>query len=55
MSEERRIRVWIQRFTDRPHLVLQWHDPETGKRRSQSAETADEKLPRTSEPTSRAT
>jgi integrase len=35
------ISVWVQRFTDRPHLVLQWFDPDTGKRRSKSAETAD--------------
>jgi integrase len=40
---DKRIVVWIQRFHDRPHLVLQWNDPETGKRKSQSAKTADEK------------
>src|SRR5262245_25699317 len=38
---DKRIRVWVQQFTDREHLVLQWHDPETGKRKSQSAKTAD--------------
>jgi integrase len=38
---ERRIHVWVQRFSDRPHLVLQWFDPDTGKRKSKSAETAD--------------
>ncbi len=38
-----RVRVWVQRFPDRANLMLQWHDPETGKRRSKSAETADEK------------
>jgi integrase len=38
---EKRITVWVQRFKDRPHLVLQWLDPETGRRRSKSAETAD--------------
>jgi integrase len=38
---DKRIRVWVQEFKDRPHLVLQWHDPETGKRKSRSAETAD--------------
>ena len=32
-----RIKVWVQRFPDRRHLVLQWHDPETGKRKSLSA------------------
>lgn len=37
----KRITVWVQRFKDRPHLMLQWIDPETGKRKSKSAETAD--------------
>jgi hypothetical protein len=36
-----RIRVWIQAFTDRPNLVLQWFDPATGKRKSRSAGTSD--------------
>src|SRR5262245_33836409 len=40
---EKRVVVWVQRFPDRDNLVLQWHDPETGKRKSKSAETADEK------------
>jgi integrase len=40
---EKRITVWIQRFKDRPHLMLQWIDPDTGKRKSKSAETADER------------
>ncbi len=40
---EKRITVWVQRFKDRPMLMLQWIDPETGKRKSKSAETADEK------------
>jgi hypothetical protein len=40
---EKRVSVWVQRFNDRPHLVLQWLDPDTGKRKSQSAGTADEK------------
>jgi integrase len=39
---EKRITVWVQRFKDRPHLMLQWIDPDTGKRKSKSAETADE-------------
>jgi len=39
---EKRIVVWVQRFPDRDNLVLQWHDPDTGKRKSKSAETADE-------------
>jgi integrase len=38
---ERRIKVWVQKFPDRENLVLQWHDPDTGKRKSKSAETAD--------------
>lgn len=38
---ERRITVWVQRFKDRPSLMLQWTDPETGVRRSKSARTAD--------------
>jgi integrase len=39
---DKRLRVWVQRFKDRPHLVLQWTDPDTGRRKSQSAKTADE-------------
>jgi integrase len=38
---EKRVKVWVQHFADRPHLVLQWYDPDTGKRKSKSAETAD--------------
>ena len=37
----RRVNVWVQRFPDRPNLVLQWFDPDTGRRKSQSAETGD--------------
>jgi hypothetical protein len=40
---EKRIVVWVQRFKDRSHLVLQWTDLDTGRRKSQSAKTADEK------------
>jgi integrase len=40
---DKRIKVWVQHFKDRPFLVLQWIDPDTGKRKSKSAETADEK------------
>jgi integrase len=40
MSEQR-VKVWVQRFKDRPTLMLQWTDPETGKRKSQSAKTSD--------------
>ena len=38
-----RITVWVQKFPDRKLLVLQWHDPDTGKRKSRTAETADQK------------
>src|SRR4051794_29382277 len=40
---EKRVNVWVQRFKDRPTLVLQWLDPETGRRKSKSAGTVDEK------------
>jgi integrase len=40
---EKRVVVWVQRFKDRTHLMLQWIDPDTGKRKSKSAVTADEK------------
>jgi integrase len=36
---DKRITVWVQRFKDRSTLMLQWIDPETGKRKSKSAET----------------
>jgi integrase len=36
-----RVKVWVQKFPDRPHLVLQWHDPDTGRRKSKTAGTAD--------------
>src|SRR5581483_1916557 len=35
----RRVVVWVQHFGDRPYLMLQWHDPVTGKRKSKSAGT----------------
>src|SRR5262245_6034158 len=35
----KRVVVWVQHFGDRPHLMLQWHDPLTGNRKSQSAGT----------------
>lgn len=44
---EKRITEWVQRFKDRPMLMLQWIDPETGKRKSRSAETADEEAAET--------
>lgn len=39
----KRINVWVQRFKDRPYPMLQWHDPDTGRRKSVSAGTADPK------------
>jgi hypothetical protein len=39
--QEKRVTVWVQRFKDRAHLMLQWIDPDTGKRESKSAETDD--------------
>jgi integrase len=43
MSEHhsKRVVVWVQHFADRPFLMLQWHDPVTGKRKSKSAETCN--------------
>jgi integrase len=40
-SSGKRVIVWVQLFPDRPHLMLQWHDPETGKRKSKSAGTCN--------------
>jgi integrase len=40
---DKRVKVWIQEFKDRPHLVLQWIDPDTGKRKSETAETGNRK------------
>lgn len=40
---QKRVKVWVQKFKDRPHLVLQWIDPATNRRKSKSAETADPK------------
>jgi integrase len=37
--QEKRIVVWVQRFKDRDSLMLQWIDPDSGKRKSKSAET----------------
>jgi integrase len=39
----KRITVWIQNFKDRPHAVLQWTDPDTGKRKSETAGTGNAK------------
>jgi integrase len=38
---DKSIVVWVQHFADRPFLMLQWHDPLTGKRKSKSAETCN--------------
>jgi hypothetical protein len=38
---DKRITVRVQSFGGRPNLMLLWHDPETGRRKSQSAGTAD--------------
>jgi integrase len=35
----KRVVVWVQHFADRPYLMLQWHDPVTGNRKSKSAGT----------------
>ena len=40
---EKRVTVWVQRFKDRASLMLQWIDPDTGRRKSKSAGTDDEK------------
>jgi integrase len=37
------VKVWVQPFKGRKHLQLQWHDPDTGRRRTKSAGTADER------------
>jgi hypothetical protein len=37
----RRVCVWVQEFPDRDNLVLQWHDPDTGKRRSKTTGTSN--------------
>jgi integrase len=39
---EKRVTVWVQHFADRPYLMLQWLDPDTGKRKSKSAKTDNE-------------
>jgi integrase len=36
---DKRIIVWVQKFRDRDTLMLQWTDPDTGKRKSKSAGT----------------
>jgi integrase len=38
---DKQVTVWVQQFKDRPQLMLQWTDPDTGKRKSRSAGTSD--------------
>jgi hypothetical protein len=40
---DKRVTVWVQHFKDRVSLVLQWIDPDTGRRKSKSAGTAEPK------------
>jgi integrase len=40
-SHSKHVTVWVQNFGDRPYPVLQWHDPDTGSRKSKSAETCN--------------
>jgi integrase len=42
MMGDKRINVWVSNFADRTNLILQWYDPVTRRRKSRSAETADE-------------
>jgi integrase len=44
---DKRIAVWVQKFPDRANLMLQWHDRDTGRRKSTSAETDDLKKAQT--------
>jgi hypothetical protein len=43
MAEDRckRIVVWVQHMGDRPILMLWWHDPVTGQRKSKGAKTCN--------------
>jgi integrase len=40
---DKRITVWVVHYADRPHLLLQWIDPDTGLRKSESAGTCNPK------------
>jgi hypothetical protein len=42
-DRQKRVVVWVQRITGRAHLALQWHDPVTGRRRSRTVPTGDER------------
>jgi integrase len=35
------VKVWVQAFKGRKFLYLQWHDPHTGERKTETTETAD--------------
>jgi integrase len=37
------VTVWAQKFPDRDHLVLCWHDKTTGRRKTKTAGTSDKK------------
>jgi integrase len=40
---DKRVTVWVCHFKDRASLMLQWLDPDTGRTKSRSAKTADDK------------
>src|SRR5262245_2713101 len=39
-----RVKVGVRVYRDRPHLLLQWRDPVSGKRKTRSSGTADRAL-----------
>ena len=41
---KKRVIIWVQFFGDRDYFMLQWHDPETGKRKSKSAGTCNSEM-----------
>ncbi len=41
--EQSEIKVTVVKFGDRPTLQLQWRDPNTGKKKTKSAETSNER------------
>src|SRR5262249_961534 len=40
---DKRVTVWVCHFKDRASLMLQWLDPDTGRTKSRSSRTTDEK------------
>ena len=40
---DKRVTVWVCHFKDRASLMLQWLDPDTGRTKSRSAKTGNEK------------